>query len=268
LDLAAHPELAADRGSAARIAIWFWQSEVPELDRDDVSRATRAINNGENGLEDRLNRYDAWHAVLTPAFVADVDADRVRASAPVVPAVDRPAMEDGALRRFEVGEEVRQLNEQLRALDVRAEQNRRVPAGDVFTRETEQAVRNFQEQHARTITGRADPTTLREINRAVEQREPQANDIWLPPNTGQPTIGQPSIKHHDVSTGDPDLDRLAIAFFSGEQRAVNRVIAQIAESDTNREFERWGRELLAERSSQDSLQQDTRREPQARETSI
>ncbi len=44
--------------------------------------------------------------------------------------------------------------------------------GDVFTQETEQAVRSFQEQHARAVTGRADPVTLREIERAAEQRTP------------------------------------------------------------------------------------------------
>lgn len=59
LDLTRRPELAADRGNAERIAIWFWQQEVPERERDDVSNATLAINNGENGLDDRLNRYDA-----------------------------------------------------------------------------------------------------------------------------------------------------------------------------------------------------------------
>jgi putative chitinase len=267
LDLTTHPEFAADRGNAERIAIWFWQHEVPAHDRDDVSRATRAINNGENGLEDRLNRYDAWHAVLTPAFVADVDADRVRAGTPVMPATGRPAMEDGALRRLETGEDVRQLNERLGALDVRADHNRRVPAGDVFTRETEQAVRSFQEQHALSVTGRADPSTLREIDRAAERRDPQADDTQALPNIGQPVPHQSSIEHPVASTGDPDLDRLAAALFAGDDRAADREIARIAESGQIRQFEQSGRDLLTERS-QDSHQQDARREPQGRELSI
>jgi putative chitinase len=176
LDLVTNPALAADRGNAERIAIWFWQNNVPEPDRDDVSRATRAINNGENGLADRHNRYDAWHAVLTPEFVAEFDAGRVRPGAAVAPAAGRPAMEDGALRRLETGDDVRQLNDDLRTLNIRADRNREVPAGETFTRETEQAIRRFQEQQNLPITGRADPSTLEAVERAREQqreRQPQ-----------------------------------------------------------------------------------------------
>ena len=39
LDLVENPALAADRGNSEQIAIWFWQNEVPEQDRDDVRRA-------------------------------------------------------------------------------------------------------------------------------------------------------------------------------------------------------------------------------------
>ena len=268
LDLTRHPQLAADRGNGERIALWFWQNEVPEQERDDVSKTTLAINNGENGLEDRLNRYDAWHAVLTPEFVADLDAGRVPAGNPVLPAVGRPAMEDGALRRLETGEEVRQLNEQLRTLDLRAERNRRVPTGDVFTQETEQAVRSFQEQHARAVTGRADPSTLREIERAAEQRNARPDDLQPPPDTVQPLPGRDRITQPDAGTGDRDLDRLAAAVFAGDDRAANRVIAQIAGSDHIRKLEQWGRELLTEGPSQDVRQQDTLHEPLARGLSI
>lgn len=177
-------------------------------------------------------------------------------------------MEDGALRRFETGEDVRQLNEQLRALDIRAERNRRVPEGDVFTRETEQAVRSFQEQHGLTVTGRADSSTLREVDRAVEQRNRHASETQAPRKIGQPIPHQPSIEPLGQSTGDPDLDRLAIALFAGDDRAANRVIAQIAEFEHIRTFESSGREFLAERSSQDAHQQETRHEPQARGLSI
>jgi putative chitinase len=267
LDLITHPALAADRGNAERIALWFWQHQVPEHDRDDVSRACRAINNGENGLADRLSRYDAWHAVLTPTFIADFDAERVRAGNPVLPATGRPAMEDGALRRLETGE-VRQLNDHLRAMDIRAERNRLVPEGDVFTRETEQAVRNFQEQNALPVTGRADPSTLREIDQAAEQREPQADGTRGPPDIGQSPIGQPSTGHHAESTGDRDLDRLAAALSVGDDRVASQAIAQVAESNQIRQFEQWKHEPPAEHSSQDPHQQDMHREPQVRGLSI
>src|SRR3546814_19610468 len=70
LDLVGDPELAAERDNASRIAVSYWQARVPEADRDDVSAATLAINGGENGLADRYNRFYAWYAQLTPAFMA------------------------------------------------------------------------------------------------------------------------------------------------------------------------------------------------------
>jgi hypothetical protein len=65
-----------------------------------------------------------------------------------------------------------------------------------------------------------------------------------------------------------DLDRLAAAVFAGDDRAANRVIAQIAGSDHIRKLEQWGRELLTEGPSQDVHQQDTLHEPLARGLSI
>ena len=186
LDLVNNPGLAANRDNAQRIALWYWQERVPQADRDDVTRATLGVNGGTNGLPDRLNRYDAWHAVLTPEFVADLDAGRVRAGAGVGPAVGRPAMEDGALRRLETGEEVRQLNDNLRTLNIRADRDREVPAGQTFTPRTEEAVRRFQEQQQLPVTGRADPDTLQAVNRAIEQQrqreQPQQN---APPPPGE-----------------------------------------------------------------------------------
>jgi putative chitinase len=184
LDLVNNPALAAERGNAERIAIWFWQENVPQRDRDDVSRATQAINGGTNGLADRHNRYDAWHAVLTPEFVTELDAGRVQPGAAVAPAVGRPAMEDGALRRLETGDDARRLNDDLRALDVRADRNREVPAGDTFTRETEQAIRRFQEQQNLPITGRADPATLEAVERAREQQRQQQPQPGAPAREG------------------------------------------------------------------------------------
>lgn len=181
LDLVNNPDLAANRDNAQRIAVWYWQERVPAADRDDVSRATRAVNGGDNGLADRLNRNDAWHAVLTPEFIADLDAGRVQAGAAVRPAAGRPAMEDGALRRLETGDEVRQFNDNLRTLNVRADRDREVPAGETFTRQSEEATRRFQEQQGLPVTGRADPATLQAVDRAVEQQRQQQNGQPQPP---------------------------------------------------------------------------------------
>lgn len=194
MDLVGHPDLAANRDSAQRIALWYWENRVPAADRDDVTRATQGINGGTNGLADRLNRYDAWHAVLTPEFITELDAGRVRPGAGVGPAVGRPALEDGTLRRLETGEEVHRLNDDLRALNIRADRGREVPAGRAYTSQTEEAVRRFQGQQQLPETGRADPATLQAIQNAIErqQQAPRQNHTQLPEELVPPTLPRQS----------------------------------------------------------------------------
>ena len=80
LDLENNPDLAALPEHASRIAVRFWQDNVPETEREDVFAATRRINGGLNGLDHRRTQYDRWHAMLTPEFLADLDAGRLLAS--------------------------------------------------------------------------------------------------------------------------------------------------------------------------------------------
>lgn len=190
MDLVGHPDLAANRDSAQRIALWYWENRVPAADRDDVTRATQGINGGTNGLADRLNRYDAWHAVLAPEFITELDSGRVRPGAGVGPAEGRLAWEDGTLRRLETGEDVHRLNDDLRALNIRADHGRDVPAGQAYTSQTEEAVRRFQGQQQPPETGRADPATLQAIQNAIErqQQAPRQNHTQLPEELVPPTL--------------------------------------------------------------------------------
>lgn len=169
LDLVSHPELAANRANAVDIAVWFWQDKVPQRDRDDVTAATHAINGGENGLADRHNRFDAWHAVLTPEFMCDLAAGRVQPGQAVAPSEGRRPMEDGALRRFERGDEVQQLRADLHMLGVRYDRTHVIGTGNTYDAHTEDAVRRFQEQHGLAVTGRADPDTLTAVRNAVQR---------------------------------------------------------------------------------------------------
>lgn len=173
VDLVGSPDLAADPDHASRIAVSYWQGEVPEADRDDVSAATRAINGGENGLADRYNRFDAWYAQLTPEFMAELAEGRVQPGARVAPLTGQDAMADGTLRRGESGTEVGELQTNLRVLGIRAARGREISVDETFNRDTEEAVRRFQEQEDLAITGRADPDTLAAIQQAVARQEQQ-----------------------------------------------------------------------------------------------
>jgi predicted chitinase len=69
LDLMKRPELASDPGHAARIAVWYWESRVPEVAREDVKAATQAINGKFSGLEDRRGRFSSWEQRLNPVVM-------------------------------------------------------------------------------------------------------------------------------------------------------------------------------------------------------
>ena len=205
LDLPANPGLAANLANAAGIAVWYWQERVPQADRDDVSAATVAINGGTNGLRDRHERFDAWYAQLTPEFLADLDAGRVLPGAGVGPVMALPAMEDGALRRFESGLDVSQLQTNLRDLDMRDERGRQITISGTYDQRTEQAIRSFQEANGLEVTGRANEGTLRHIQDALQRQQPGRN---------QP--GDPGVPHMEFQGGRDGPQEL-------EGRTVGRI---------------------------------------------
>lgn len=168
VDLLRHPELAANVDTASRIAVWYWRERVPEGRREDVSAATRAVNGGVNGLEDRYARFDAWQSRLTPEFLADLDAGRVRPGAAIGPASAREIAGDGELRRLEQGDEVRTLQRDLRQLDLAAGQQNPLRETGTFDAATEEAVRRFQRSRGTTVTGRVDELLERTIHDAAK----------------------------------------------------------------------------------------------------
>lgn len=83
VDLVGHPELAADRDIAARIAIAYWNDRVrPNGHQFDVGRATQDINGGTNGLDARRDAARTWAEHLGHG----AQAHGLSATAPQVPA--------------------------------------------------------------------------------------------------------------------------------------------------------------------------------------
>lgn len=65
LPLVDNPPMAADPRYAFRVSAWWWQTHgLNEIsDTGDVIAATRRINGGLNGLDDRQKRYDRCRAL-------------------------------------------------------------------------------------------------------------------------------------------------------------------------------------------------------------
>ncbi|MEQ9888409.1 glycoside hydrolase family 19 protein [Pectobacterium zantedeschiae] len=64
LDLVTSPELLEQDSNAMRSAAWFWSANWLGQYGSDVSRVTRIINGGSNGLEDRRERFELAKQVL------------------------------------------------------------------------------------------------------------------------------------------------------------------------------------------------------------
>ena len=90
VDLVANPELAASPENAAKIALEFWKANVPENAREDVTKATKAINGGENGLSERQKLYDELAKELTPSFLAEMSKQTARIKADATPSSNIP----------------------------------------------------------------------------------------------------------------------------------------------------------------------------------
>ena len=64
LDLVTSPELLEQDRNAARSAAWFYATSGCLLYSCDLARVTQIINGGQNGIEDRRQRYNRARAAL------------------------------------------------------------------------------------------------------------------------------------------------------------------------------------------------------------
>lgn len=82
LDLVGNPDLAAQPEHASRIAIWYWQQNVPRDARADARAAGAAINGTDppNGLDDRVQRFERWAREITPERIQELSAARATAN--------------------------------------------------------------------------------------------------------------------------------------------------------------------------------------------
>lgn len=84
IDLVNNPDLAKDPATAARIATWYWKDRNTGAAgrAGDVLTATRKINGGTNGLDDRKAKYAEYLGQAKSGSLTKQTADQTRAAPP------------------------------------------------------------------------------------------------------------------------------------------------------------------------------------------
>lgn len=189
LDLVKHPELAAEPENAAKIATWYWNSRVPESAREDVTKATHAINGGENGLADRQARFDKWEKALTPELMEKLSTGDLGRPISQQPNERSPAVtaaqpgkndSDGVFRHGEKNESIRQLQDTLNNFGYRDKDGRALREDGGFGDRTKEAVQAYQQAHGLKADGVVGPQTLEALKKS--QSAPLLSDTRHPDN--------------------------------------------------------------------------------------
>ena len=208
LDLAANPELAADRGNAANIAVHYWQSRVvPHGNQLNVREATHDINGGYNHLPERRAAVAQWERMLTPEVMQGLARGEVVLPAP---GRGRDPMADGVLKLNERGQAVEDMQETLKRLGYRDAQGNELNPDGHFGRRSQEALKAFQRDHGLEDDGIAGRDTLNALRNA-QPNQPQTERGRDQP--AQPTPAEParSSSLQDPANRDNPVYRQAVA---------------------------------------------------------
>jgi putative chitinase len=162
LNLVEHPELAAEPANASKIAVAYWKANVHGTARENVAAATRVINNGDNGLKDRQERFADWKGKLTPEVMAGLAKGEV-----VLPTAMN---HHGVLRQGTQGESVRDLQTKLGQLGYASADGKVIKADGSFGPGTRDFVKAFQHDNHLKPDGVVGPGTLQAIDAKLKER--------------------------------------------------------------------------------------------------
>lgn len=183
VDLASHPDIAADPQMAATLAIAYWKEKVPQNKRENVVSAARIINGGDNGKAQRIAASRQWAEVITPQLVLDIQQGHMK---PEHHASERwidarsskqmrrthtethPAIAAPDLRKGSGGAKVEELQATLTVLGYVDQDGREIRIDGDFASRTEYAVRTFQRAHSLPVDGVVGPDTRRELAGALK----------------------------------------------------------------------------------------------------
>lgn len=164
-DFLTFPELAADPEYAGKIAIFYWNKHLHGSEAaEDLIQATRIINGGENGLSDRMARFEKWERVLTPSVVEKLAQGRL--DLPVQPGDQTHHKQTAQLPPTQ------QLQEALNALGYTDVRGRGLQVDGHYGQHTREAVASFQRHQGLSEDGIAGPKTWAALQEAVRVASP------------------------------------------------------------------------------------------------
>lgn len=211
LDLANHPELAADRETAAKIALYYWDARVvAKGDQTDVTAACEDINGGHNGLQDRKDAVRSWSRKL--GQVQDGEGHTSAANA----------------------QDTRALQHNLDALGYTGVGGHKLTVDGDHGPNTRHAIEAFQRDHDLQVDGIAGVRTKEALTHAMQAKtQPQLDDDN---HAGHVLYLEARKAVHELDrnmgrTPDKQSDQLAGAVAVAAQRAGLQRIDQIALSE-------------------------------------
>jgi putative chitinase len=242
VDLAGHPDIAADPQMAATLAIAYWKDKVPRSKREDVVSAARIINGGDNGKAQRVIASQQWSEVITPQLVIDVQQGRMNPDHYSVSQgrVDSGSTKQGKgtqtdtqrpiaapdLRKGSDGVSVRELQAKLTALGYADQDGRKLRGDGDFAERTEYAVKAFQRAHSLRIDGVVGTDTSRALAGAL--KSPLLSEKTHPSN---PLFREAKIRMEQLSPelfrNSGELGRGAAALTCAARRAGITHIDQV-----------------------------------------
>jgi putative chitinase len=168
LDLVNHPELAADREIAAKIAIYYWQSRVVKNgDQQDVINATYDINTAGEGLPERIKAAAAWEKKLVNGYQPGQ--------------AEHPSLVV-RLRLGAHGPDVVELQSQLDQLGYRDIHGHRLHLDGHFGPGMQYALEAFQRDHGLTANGFVDSATGAKLLAFPKHRTQSDSQSVCPPD--------------------------------------------------------------------------------------
>lgn len=201
LDLVNNPDLAADRGNAAKIAVHYWQERVVKRGHQlDVDAACRDINGGTGHLPERRAAVDRWEAMLTPEVMERLALGQVALPAPSERRTAQAGPADKAWSRDRISETQDQLN-RLGYTDARGEP---LDIDGRWGHRTQEALARFQQDKGLPLTRIPDEQTRDAVS--AYALVAQIEERKLAQQAGLAVRAQPRAQRQDLPGSAPIAD--------------------------------------------------------------